>query len=340
MKILCVGPLFRGSNAGAFFRALARNGVFIEVLDEFYHIPLTPSSLQSKIISKASRPIFINDFNTEFIRLFHRFKPDVVLVYKGAFVKSSTLEYIKSKGGKLINFYPDVSFHTHGNLLQDSLKLYDKVFTTKSFGIKDMELQLGIKNSCFIPHGFDPEIHRPIPKDVIPADFFCDVSFIGTYSPKKEKILSYLMDKNPSLDLKIWGSQWEKSKAPNLKGKIQLGVINGDLYAAGITASKINLAILSEQVRGASSGDLITSRTFHIPAAGGFMIHEENKESILYFKKDEEAVFFKELDELDQKINFYLTNEDLRIQIARNGRDRCLNDHSLDNRAKVFLENL
>jgi hypothetical protein len=44
-KILCVGPLWRGSNAGGLFKALARQGSLIEIIDEFYEIPLKANDL-------------------------------------------------------------------------------------------------------------------------------------------------------------------------------------------------------------------------------------------------------------------------------------------------------
>lgn len=340
MKILCVGPLWRGSNAGGLFKAMSRKGALIEVVDEFYHIPLSAKMLKAKILSKALRSVFIEDFNFEILNMARKFGPDAVLVYKGAFVKPQTLLALKEMRIKLYNFYPDVSFHTHGGLLKHTLGLYEKIFTTKTFGIQDFGEQLGVKDSVFIPHGYDPEIHKPIQREMIPKGFFCDVSFIGTYSPKKEGILSAIKDRFPKIDLKIWGTQWEKSTMPQIKNCLQNQGIFGDLYAAGIGASKINLGILSEQVRGASSGDLITSRTFHIPAAGGFLLHEKNQESILYFQEAKEAGFFENTEDLLDKIEYYLREEKERIEIAQAGMKRANKDHSLDQRAMRVLDQM
>lgn len=337
MKILCIGPIWQGSNAGGLFSALKRQGVLTAIVDEFYHIPLHSNSLTSKVIGKAFRKVFITDFNKEIIKVANNFEPDVVLSYKGAFVLPETLSFLKTKNYFLLNFYPDVSFHTHGSLLQKTLGMYNMIFTTKTFGIKDLNEQLGFTNAHFIPHGFDPQIHRPINDKAIPKDYFCDLSFIGTYSPKKEKILSHIKQSIPSLKMLIWGDQWEKAKNPLLKDSIKLKSILGDLYAAGISASKINLAILSEQVKGSSSGDLITSRTFHIPAAGGFMLHEKNIESTKYFVEGKEAEFYGDDEELISKIKYYLENEEERKNIASAGRNRALKDYSLDNRAQTLL---
>jgi len=340
MKILCVGPIWRGSNAGGLFKALSRQGALIEIVDDFYHVPLSANLLIPKIIAKIFRNFFVKDYNAQIINQVNRFSPDIVFVYKGAFVKPQTLLALKLKGIKLFNFYPDVSFHTHGNLLPKTLGLYDQIFTTKTFGIQDLKNQLNFSNAIFIPHGFDPEIHKPIPKELIPQDFFCDISFIGTYSPKKEKILAAIAQKFPEYNLKIWGTQWEKSTELSLKKSLQHEPIFGDLYAAGICASKINLGILNEQVKGASSGDLITSRTFHIPAAGGFMMHEKNEESTLYFEENKEAIFFDGISDLLEKIPLYIENTSLRNKIALDGHQRALRDHVLDRRAELVLNSM
>lgn len=340
MKILCIGPIWQGSNAGGLFNALKRQDVLTAIVDEFYHIPLHANSLTSKIVGKTFRKLFIADFNKEILKVADNFEPDIVLSYKGAFILPETLTYLKKQNYFLINFYPDVSFHTHGCLLQKTLGMYHKIFTTKTFGIHDLKEQLGVTNAHFIPHGFDPQVHRPIDKKAIPNEYFCDLSFIGTYSPKKEKILSHIKETIPSLKVLIWGDQWGKAKNPVLKDSIKLKSILGDLYAAGISASKINLAILSEKVKGSSSGDLITSRTFHIPAAGGFMLHEKNIESTKYFIEGKEAEFYADDEDLISKIKYYLEHEGERMNIASEGRQRALKDYSLDKRAQTLLSYL
>ncbi|MCB9036090.1 MAG: glycosyltransferase [Lewinellaceae bacterium] len=338
IKILCIGPLWRGSNAGALFRALSRCGHFTEVVDEFYHLPLRPRQFITRLGGKLLRPWYTQDFNQAILSQAHKFQPDLCLVYKGAFVQPNTLEALRNRNISLANFYPDVSFHTHGSLLRKTLPLYDFVFTTKTFGLADMEKQLGITRSGFIPHGFDPEIHRPIPAGAIPKDFFCDVSFIGTWSLKKETLLAEVAQALPEINIKIWGSQWEKASNRILAPHIIGTEVSGDLYAAAISASKINLGLLSEQVKGASSGDLITSRTFHIPGSGGFLLHERNEESIQYFEERREAVFFRDAGELVEKIKYYLENDSERVQIKRAGRVRAQKDHSLDRRAEQLIE--
>lgn len=341
MRVFSVGPLWRGSNAGGLFRALSRAGCLIEIIDEFYYISLRSRSKTTKIAERLIRNYQETEFNDAIKSTIVTFKPDVLLVYKGAFVRAETLTYARSKGCKLVLFYPDVSMTTHGGNIPQCIPLYDLIFTTKTFGIKDMKDKYGTDNAVFIPHGYDPDIHRPLKiGDEERALFGCDASFIGTWSVKKEKWLAQLKEQIPQLDLKIWGDQWNKVTTDSLKTCIQGKPIVGDLYALAIQCSTINLGILSEQVSGASSGDLITSRTFHIPGAGGFMLHERIEESVLYFKEDVEAGFFDGPDELVQKVKHYLVAADARNAIRLAGHKRACSDHSLDVRAATILNHL
>jgi spore maturation protein CgeB len=201
-----------------------------------------------------------------------------------------------------------------------------------------MDAKYGVKTAHFIPHGFDPEIHRKLFISEKDWDKFgCDVSFIGTWSPKKEAWLTALKEKCPDINLNIWGEQWFKSKSVAIKPCIRNTAVLGDLYAIAIQCSKINLGILSEQVTGSSSGDLITSRTFHIPGSSGFLLHERNEESVLYFEENKEAGFFDGPEEMAEKVSYFLADKSVRESIQESGYQRALKEHSLDERAKKVI---
>jgi spore maturation protein CgeB len=341
MRILAIGPLWRGSNAGGLFRALSRQGCFIEIVDEFYFISLQTKNTLTKIAERIIRPRQVQEYNMAIRKKIVMFQPEFVLVYKGVFVLPETLEFARQHNCRIVLFYPDVSTTAHGPNIPAAIPLYDLIFTTKTFGIRDMKSKYGIKNAMFIPHGFDPEIHRKL--EIGDKDFpvfGCEVSFIGTWSLKKEKLLSFLKESIPGLKLKIWGEQWNRSLSSVLKTAIQGKAVVGDLYAMAIQCSKINLGILSEQIEGASSGDLITSRTFHITAASGFMLHERNEESVLYYKENEEAAFFDGNEELVAQVKYFLDHDVIREKIRLAGYKSALAGHSLDARAKLIIEEL
>jgi spore maturation protein CgeB len=177
-------------------------------------------------------------------------------------------------------------------------------------------------------------VHRPI--ELTPAEvdrFGCDVSFIGTWSPKKETTLAALATALPDVHLRIWGNQWEKRSATVLDKAVMGMGITGDDYTRAICASKISLGLLSEARTGSSSGDLITARTFQIPACGAFMLHERNAEVLQYFDEGREAAFFDTPEELANQVHGHLSGDAERIAIANNGRKRSLESgYSIDAR--------
>jgi spore maturation protein CgeB len=336
VKILCVGEEWRGSNASGLFYALSRIGHQIELVNELNYISLNANGLKTKLLNKMVRRFQIADFNRQIIDKEKQIKPDFILIYKGAFIFPETIKVLKGTGVKVVNFYPDVSLFAHGSLIPKTIHLYDHIFTTKTFAINDLKEKFSFNKVTFIPHGFDALLHNRL-KQKDHSAYTCDVSFIGTWSPKKENLLTILRKELPQINLKIWGNQWDRAKSKNLYNAIQNAAVIGDQYVEAIQHSKINLGILSERRKGSSSGDLITSRTFHIPASGGFMLHEKTEEVINYFEEGKEMICYENTEDLILLIRFYLANEIERVTILTNGYNRAIQDHSLNNRAEQLV---
>lgn len=321
------------------FRAFSRLGHVVEIADHMTFLPSELRSFAAKAADRLTRRIFVAEYNAFLKKQFSLFGPDLVLVYKGPYVFDETLHRFKAAGTPVVCVYPDVSMTAHGPHIPKCIPLYDHVFTTKSFGVRDLETMFGIRNATYLPHGFDPDTHRLL--DVSPAQFphlVCEVSFIGTFSEKKERLLGVVAQKSPGLNLKVWGGSWHRAQDPALRRALQFTGIHGDMYAVGIQLSQVNLGILSAQVRGASSGDQITSRTFHIPGSGGFMLHERTEELLQYFCDGVDVATYADADDLCDKIQFYLKNEALRLKIAQKGHETVHRYHKIDHRAQFILD--
>jgi hypothetical protein len=339
MRILCIGETWFGSDARAAFAALRRLGHSVHVLDEAHYVPTEWTSPGARVLRRVFRGLMVKQLARRAIETMNVFEPQVLFVFKGNYVPPQILEDARSRGILTVNYYPDVSFMTHGPQLPRALPLYDHVFNAKTFGVKDM-IAHGVRSVSFLAPGFDPELHRPI--DLSPGErerLGCDVSFIGTWSPKKERSLSALRDALPEVNLRIWGYQWEKRTTNSLDGAVAGTGIIGDDYTRAIRASSICLGLLSEARTGSSSGDLITARTFQIPACGTFMLHERNDEVIRYFTEGADAEFFDSDEELAAKVRRYLKDNDARQRIAEAGLRRSLgSDYSIDRRMREASE--
>jgi spore maturation protein CgeB len=261
------------------------------------------------------------------------------IAFKGNYIHARTLKSVSSRGIPLYNYFPDTSAFNHGEWLPKSLPQYDCVFYTKPFWYADVIKQIGLKAAVFLPHGYDPLLHRRVELDAMDiVDYACDVSFIATHSRHKERILESLIRLRPNLDLRIWGGGWaNRVSSLELRRHVKGFPLLGELYARAIQAARINLAIMNGPASGASSGDLTTSRTYTIPASGGFMLHERNAEVLELYSENKEIVCFDSAEELAEKIDYYLLHTLQRKNIARAGHARCVPAYSYDNRMAEML---
>jgi spore maturation protein CgeB len=82
-------------------------------------------------------------------------------------------------------------------------------------------------------------------------------------------------------------------------------------------------------------------RTFEIPGAGGFMMHESSNEAQEIFLPDREAVYFSNPGEFAEKAQFYLKNVSLRQKIAEVGYKKATSfDCSYQQRVMTIVNTL
>jgi len=338
-RALVVCDQWLGGNGYAGMKALRRAGWSAQVVAEWESIPVRWQSPFMRVLGRAVRPLAVHEFNRRLEQQAILTRPELLLVFKGAFVQAATLEKLRSRGIRCLCFYPDVSFRTHGPYLPSALRHYDWIFTTKSFGLRDLKDQLGISRASLVHHAFDPDLHRPVAASLADVQRYgCDVSFIGTWSPKKERILRELHSRLPALHMRIWGEQWTTSKRRRgLEGIVEGRAVEGEEYVRAIVSSKINLGILSEERAGSSAGDQITSRTFHIPACGGFMLHERTAEVREVLHEPSQVACFSGMDELVMQVSALLEDDAERAAIAARGRERIGSSHSWDHRIREIV---
>jgi len=338
LRILFLGENWYGSCARACCHALRRLGCEVSDFDAQTIFP-QPRRLSLRALRRIAETHLIREYNEQVLELASTLQPDIFLAFKGAYVQPETLRALRASGSTLYNYYPDTSAFAHGSLLPESLPLYDCVFFTKRFLDQDVRRRIDLRNSMFLAHGYDPELHRTWELDERDLDQFGhEVGVIATYTEPKEELLQDLVTLRPNLDLQIWGNQWaEQSHSRKLQTFIKRAPLNGTSYAKAIRAFRINLAVMSGAVAGASRGDETTTRTYEIPACGGFMLHERTDEVLELFVEGEEMACFESATELAEKIDYYLAHPEERTAIAAAGRLRCVPAYSYDNRMAQIL---
>lgn len=98
------------------------------------------------------------------------------------------------------------------------------------------------------------------------------------------------------------------------------------------SASRINLNFTIPNIK---SG--IPLRIWDILGSGGFLMTNFQAELPLYFTEGKDLVCFDGIDDLCEKTSYYLTHEDERLQIAKNGYEKVKKHHSYVDRIQTIL---
>jgi spore maturation protein CgeB len=337
IRLLFLGENWYGSCARACCYALRRLGCDVTDIDVQTIIPQwrQPSN---RAIVRLLRSRVIREYNQLVLDSAAQLRPDILLAFKGSFVEPRTLEILRQSHVALYNYYPDTSPTAHDRLLAESIRKYDCVFYTKKFWSLNPPPVLAGRTAAFLPHGYDPDVHKPLPlDDQDTKDYGHDVTVVASHTPYKEMLLSELLRQRPDLDLHIYGSRWETSRSPELQCHIHRIPIYGSQYVKAVRAARICLGIMSGKVDGVSQGDETTTRSFEIPASGGFMLHERTRELLELYEEGHEVACFSSVEELASKIDYYLAHPQERDTIARAGHARCVPAYSYDGRVMEIL---
>lgn len=331
-----------GSDARALAQAFRRLGHNIIEIDAEDYVPWRWDGVAPKVLRRLFGSVWVNDYNRAILRQAKSSAYDFVLVFKGSFIRPETLSPLRSFEKPVYNFYPDVSFEDHGPHIPAALGLYDSVFTTKSYhGEREIQ-RFGIRDLKRVRHGFDLEVHRPIPlSPEMERHYGADVSFVGCWSPEKEARLLYVLKQLGDISVKVYGMGWNYASADfkrRIGSNLKAGVF-GDELSIVYCASKINLGLLSSSKTDPTLRDLTTARTFQIPATGSFMLHEDTSEVRTLFQDGEEVMLFKSSEELVAKITQALSVSIKREAISQNGYRRCLREpYDYTSAAEKILE--
>jgi spore maturation protein CgeB len=83
----------------------------------------------------------------------------------------------------------------------------------------------------------------------------------------------------------------------------------------------------------------IKGRNFEVPGCGGFLLTEQVEDLESYYEIGKEVVCFKDIDDLVEKIRYYLHHETERTLIAQAGYQRTLREHTYVHRFnEIFTE--
>ena len=260
------------------------------------------------------------------VRELARLQPDLVLFLKTDGLTSAAYRGIRlATKAKLAAFHPDDPFNTGRRRLlrkrggpshrraRVQMRSVD-VYLTWSQDLVRRTRAAGAREVHYVPFACDPALHPRVSADEVPDELRADVVFIGTWDAERERWLTALASLE-GVDFALWGSAWDTHcKNPALVGAWRKRPLMGLEMARAVAGGAIHVNILRMQNKNAHN-----MRTFEIPCAGGFMLHERSAEAAAFFPPGEACDDFATPEELCDKVRSYLADPEARRRIAEAG---------------------
>ncbi|WP_287601762.1 glycosyltransferase [Thiothrix sp.] len=348
MKILIAGDWHSDLHEETMFRALI--ALEQQALRFAWHIYFDKNSRNylSLIYARFQRKYMlgctVDKINHDLIEKIEEEQPDILFIYRGTHIYQKTLQIIKKTNTriKIFGYNNDDPFSTKYPKWQwrhfvKSIPEYDVLFAYRKHNLPELDAA-GAKKSALLRSWFDPLRSYPVTLNQSEIqEYGCDVVFIGHY--EDDERLDYLREiiRN-GYKLKIWGPGYDWNpiikKIPEFKHFPPIRLAWGEEYNKALCASKIALCFHSKLNR-----DTYTRRNFEIPASGTFMLSSYSEDLASLFAEGKEADYFTTKDELISKLNKYLSNDELRTNIAKMGREKVYSaKHDVKSRMQEILE--
>jgi hypothetical protein len=161
-----------------------------------------------------------------------------------------------------------------------------------------------VKNRIWFPNAYPSDLIKP-DKDI---EKKYPIGFCGTSIPQRDKIVDII--------------------AKNTYIKKDIFVIGDDMVKA-LNSYKISFNY--------NIADDINFRTFESTGAGSMLLTNYTPNIEKLFEINKEIVTYENVEEMLEKINFYLKNENEREKIAAAGYEKSKNYHSYDIRSEQFI---
>jgi len=298
------------------------------------------NKLKSMYYRAQNKYIFgpaVSVINKDLIEVANEFKPDLVFIYRGTHVYPKTIKRIKQLVNcKIFGYNNDDPFSPKASkaLWRHYLAcvpLYDHIFSYRHKNIDDYK-SIGYDKVSLL-RSYYIEKNNFYIDNLQKNKYFHDVVFIGHFeNDGRDETIKYLIENG--IDIKLYGPEWHKSKHYDfiLEKMNEIKPVYND-YNLALNSSKIALVFLSKL-----NHDTYTRRCFEIPATKTMMMAEYTNDLNSLFEEGKEAEYFRNKEELLEKIKYYLANEKKQKKIGENGYKRLMKDgHEVVDRCREIL---
>lgn len=247
---------------------------------------------------------------------------DVIFMYvSGILVEPETLAGLRKHGVPLVNLALNDKEHFVSKIrggrafgARDICRYFDLCWTSTEDALIKYRVEGG--RPIYLPEGANPEIHKPYDLEKT-----IDVSFVGQCYGNRATVINALA--RCGINVKTYGHGWPSGPL-SIEDMVKL-----------YSRSKINLGFGG--VAGHKETFCLKGRDFEIPMSGGLYLTEDHPELRRAFQPGEEILTYQSIENLTQKIHYYLEHPEEADAIRKKGHERAMKDHAWEARfEKVF----
>lgn len=339
LRILVVLPFYGGSlPIGRYVAsALRAEGHLVEVFEAPEFNAAYDSLKDLKVTTDRFAYLqnsFLNVVSQAVLAKVETFEPDLVFAMAQAPLNHQALKRLRRDGvTTAMWFVEDYRLFTYWKAFA---QFYDIFAVIQKEPFMSELAAVGQPNAVYLPLAAQPDFHKPL--ELTPVEqrkFGSDVSFMGAGYPNRRMAFRDLINH----DFKIWGNEWDGDHV--LKPLVQMkgARVSSEDCVKIFNATKINLnlhsSIQADEL--VTFGDFVNPRTFELAACGAFQLVDKRTLLNESFADDELATF-NSIDELREKIDYFIANPDERTSFAEKSQARVLADHTYQARMQTLLE--
>lgn len=198
--------------------------------------------------------------------------------------------------------------------------------------------EIGLPNSIYFPFGCNEKIFRKLD---VPKKY--DVSFVGGWHPYRQWLIERLQKAGISVEVAGYG--WPKGEIDQEgmvrlfnESRINLNLSNSSSWDVRYLASSPRALI--NRLRSKKNIEQMKARIFEVNGCGAFQLTYYVEGLANCYDIDREICVYADVDDLVEKIRFYLKYEELRESIAAAGCKRTLKGHTYVKRFQSVFQRM
>jgi len=144
------------------------------------------------------------------------------------------------------------------------------------------------------------------------------------------------------IDMHVWGFGWNAGRLDRdgmidvfNQSRINLNLSNcvsWDLRYLASSPKAIKDTLTASRRKDPKTREMVKARHFEINACGGFQLSYYVEGLERHYQIGEEIALYGSIEDIVDKVRYYLKHEDEREAIAQRGYERTLRDHSMEKR--------